>query len=374
MIKYSIHLFLLLCITTVATYAQNNQSRTLNIGDSAPLLQIRQWVKGSPIQEFEKGKVYVIDFWATWCKPCIAGMPHLSALSDKYKGKVTIIEVDIRERNKDIGRIKNFVDSMGKRMNFHVALEDSNYMDVNWINSFGARGNGIPITFIVNADRKVAWIGYPLAIDSILPKILNNIWNINEASAKRNLERYLKEEDVQMGKKLNAVAGKADNSNKFGRPDSTLILIAEIVKKEPKLKYAPMVAYHTFFSLLVTNQQKAYEFGKKLIVTSSYVPPAYDDIIYSIQWLSDKINLSAEIYQLGAEAYQEQIDHYIYPEFVDGLPKEYHEMAAWYWLSDNKSKAIEAEQNAIKVMKSKEDFSSADLIAYEAKLQEYKKR
>lgn len=50
---------------------------TLKAGDPAPPLKIEKWLKSGPIERFEKGKVYVLEFWATWCPPCIASMPHL---------------------------------------------------------------------------------------------------------------------------------------------------------------------------------------------------------------------------------------------------------------------------------------------------------
>ena len=39
---------------------------SLDIGSKAPPLSAEQWLKGEPVQAFEPGKVYVVEFWATW--------------------------------------------------------------------------------------------------------------------------------------------------------------------------------------------------------------------------------------------------------------------------------------------------------------------
>ena len=118
-----------------------------------------------------------------------------------------------------------------------------------------------------------------------------------------------------------------------------------------------------------TNPHKAYEYGKVLLVTSTYEDPPYGVIIGVIESYSYKLYLPAEIYELAAEAYQGEID--LYTETTD-IPKNYHKMAEWYWRACNRSKAIEAEQKAIEALKGKEAFSQADLAVYESRLHQYK--
>src|SRR5438876_8031237 len=74
--------------------APETKGPTLNIGDRAPALKIDKWVKGEPVTEFQTGKVYVVEFWATWCGPCIKSMPHNTEVQKKFKDKgVTVIGV-----------------------------------------------------------------------------------------------------------------------------------------------------------------------------------------------------------------------------------------------------------------------------------------
>lgn len=155
------------------TYLQGQQLPVLTIGDSTPLLRVREWIKGTPVEKFEKGKVYVVEFWATWCRPCIAAMPHLSALAEKFRNKITILGIDIYEnKTPSLAKVKAFVESTGHRMDYHVAASDSNFMEVDWLVGTGEKDNGISRSFVVNAQGRLAWIGYPKDLEEVLPGIV----------------------------------------------------------------------------------------------------------------------------------------------------------------------------------------------------------
>ena len=201
--------------------------------------------------------------------------------------------------------------------------------------------------------------------------MVNNNWELKEAVATRNLDKYLEKLDDSLNYELMKYKGDAFKLDYIGKPDSALLMINEIIRNEPKLKYAPFIAFNTFSSLLKTNPRKAYEYGKEVLVTPTYEDPACDAIINPIEIYSDKLNLPAEIYQLGAEARQVAIDQYPYPELLN-MAKRYSNMAEWYGRANDKSKAVNAQQKAIEALKSKKNFSKTDLAAFEFRLQQYK--
>jgi thiol-disulfide isomerase/thioredoxin len=345
---------LLICTLVIATicYSQNKHVRFSKIGDPAPALRVKQWIKGKPITHFEKGKVYVIEFWATWCQPCMASMPHLSDLARKYKSKLNVIAIDVyEEKGTSLKQVKTVVEKMGANMDFDVVTEDSRFTVHDWLVNWDVKSDGIPETFIVDAQRKMAWIGEPWNADEVLNKVIANTWSIkdiNELLAQQKFKKYLANLDhnVSFYKSTIVTNGTTNTISSEGfSPDSVLIIIDELIKKEPRLKYAPNIAYHTFEALLKTMPHRAYEYGKEVIVTPTYTEPAYDAIIDNIRDYTGKINIPTEIYLLGIEAYQALIDHDIYPQLSD-MPKRYRIIAAWYRLANNETKALEAEQKA----------------------------
>ncbi|MBN2130013.1 MAG: TlpA family protein disulfide reductase, partial [Sedimentisphaerales bacterium] len=134
----------------------------LRVGMPAPALKVAKWFKGEPVEKLEPGKIYVVEFWATWCGPCKVTIPHLTELAHKHAEKVTFIGVSVWERPEEktdeaiFALVEPFVKDMGEKMDYHVAAEGVDQTMANtWMRA--ADRSGIPCAFIVGADGKIAW-------------------------------------------------------------------------------------------------------------------------------------------------------------------------------------------------------------------------
>src|SRR5579883_3528530 len=64
--------------------APGKREASLKVGDPAPALKATRWLQGTEVSAFAPRKLYVVEFWATWCGPCVVMMPHLSQLQSEY--------------------------------------------------------------------------------------------------------------------------------------------------------------------------------------------------------------------------------------------------------------------------------------------------
>jgi len=138
------------------------------LGKPAASLKGLQWIKGEPV-ELEKGSVYVVEFWATWCPPCRTSIPHLTELQHQFKDKgVTIIGIS----NETADKVKPFVDEKAETMDYTVAVDTDRQVSKGYMQAFGVRG--IPHAFIVGKDGNLLWHGHPMAgMDEVLEQVLS---------------------------------------------------------------------------------------------------------------------------------------------------------------------------------------------------------
>jgi thiol-disulfide isomerase/thioredoxin len=61
------------------------------LGQTAPKLELSNWVNGEVKADAMKGKIVVLDFWATWCGPCKAAVPHNNEIAKKYADKAVLV-------------------------------------------------------------------------------------------------------------------------------------------------------------------------------------------------------------------------------------------------------------------------------------------
>ncbi|MFO0091427.1 MAG: TlpA family protein disulfide reductase [Armatimonadota bacterium] len=172
--------------SALALMAALSSAQGLGPGEPAPPLRVAEFVKGKAVTDLSKG-VFVIEFWATWCSPCIQSMPHISSLAKKYEGKVTVIGVSVWEQGDDIaGLVKKFVEGQGDRMSYNVALDEGMTMAETWMKAADQRG--IPATFILN-DGVVQWIGHPMSMDEPLEQIVRGTFDLATAQTAFAAER-----------------------------------------------------------------------------------------------------------------------------------------------------------------------------------------
>lgn len=160
---------------------QEEETTVLRIGDAAPKPALAEILKGkTDFDGFKKDTVTIMEFWATWCGPCKAGMPHLSELQKEYADAgVTIIGVS-REEPKVV---KDFLakEEWDQKTQYTIALDDDSKTNNAYMRA--ARQNGIPCAFVVDQKGRVAWIGHPMTMDEPLKQIVAGEWDIEKARA-----------------------------------------------------------------------------------------------------------------------------------------------------------------------------------------------
>jgi len=140
----------------------------LVVGDPAPALSTEHWVKGEAPAELQRGTVYVIEFWATWCKPCIASFPHLSELQERYADELVILSVS----DESLDTVTPFLakEKHASVTHYTMGTDPDRSMYSDWMEA--AQMRGIPTAFIVDREGIIQYIGHPMGMDAALRRVV----------------------------------------------------------------------------------------------------------------------------------------------------------------------------------------------------------
>jgi thiol-disulfide isomerase/thioredoxin/Tfp pilus assembly protein PilF len=291
----------------------------LTIGSKAPALDVEHWVsdgKGAfkPVKKFEDGKVYVVEFWATWCGPCVQSMPHLVEVQQKYaKQGVQIVSVsdeDLETVNEFLKRPYNAPEgkkdapaTYGDLTSAYCLTADPD-RSVHAAYMEAAGQNGIPTCFIVGKTGVVEWIGHPMEMDEPLSSVVGDKWDRDAF-----LAEFKKEQE------MNIMMSKLSRLMRAGKSEEALALVEEAKKNATDNPAAQMQLSQIAMQIRLTPaiaklQQGETDAGlEELAKVAETAPADMQEQIRGIQIRvmvsSDKADRAAEI--LTALAKKEKV-------------------------------------------------------------------
>lgn len=115
------------------------------VGSTGPDFYVEEWISEKAETD---GKYILIDFWATWCGPCIRGIPHMNELHAEFKDDVVVVGVS-RESRADVEAMTR------PKMDYYSAIDTTGRMG----RFFQIRS--IPHVVLMSPEGTVLWKGHP---------------------------------------------------------------------------------------------------------------------------------------------------------------------------------------------------------------------
>lgn len=142
-------------------------------GENAPSFSLKDLSGNTVSLESFKGKVVLLNFWATWCAPCVVEMPSLAHLHDKLKDRgFSVVSIAMQDNPESV---KEFVDK--SKFPFPVLLDESGEVGSLY------KTTGLPESFLLSKEGKILMFTDPRTDEPIAKIRGEREWDSPEAIA-----------------------------------------------------------------------------------------------------------------------------------------------------------------------------------------------
>ncbi len=227
--RFAVTLACSVVMTGLLTARPASAEVTLHIGDKAPALDIEHYIHKpkdglGKVTTFEKDKIYVVEFWATWCGPCIASMPHLAELQNKYRGEgvqiVSISDEDVETVDELMAKDYPEKDETFSELTsaYTITTDPDGSVSDDYMRAAGQ--NGIPCAFLVGKTGQIEWIGHPMEIDEPLAEVIAGTW-----------DREAYQEQMKQEQKLLAAMQKINQLARSGKYEDAIKVVDKTLEE-----------------------------------------------------------------------------------------------------------------------------------------------
>tara|TARA_B100001248_G_scaffold231861_1_gene192494 strand:+ start:697 stop:1185 length:489 start_codon:yes stop_codon:yes gene_type:complete len=155
--------FLFLFFAVTLSFSQNIDKNIILNPLMGKKIKLENYLSNGPV---------LINFWATWCAPCIKEMPYLDQFEKKYKDKgFSVLAVSV-DNQKSLSQVRSFIKT--KKFSFDIFL-DPNMQIFKKLN-----GNLMPTNVLIDKSGKVVWrhYGYLPGDEKKMEEQILNVLNI----------------------------------------------------------------------------------------------------------------------------------------------------------------------------------------------------
>ncbi len=135
------------------------------IGSKLWQLSFTDWLQNQPADTSFKGKYKVLEFWATWCKPCLEAVPHLNKMQKQFAdSNIVFLSVTHQTPEETAKTLEKY--------NFETIVVSDRSRRIHDMLRIAYKGTmGLPRTVILDANNNILWYGNPKALT---PKLIKS--------------------------------------------------------------------------------------------------------------------------------------------------------------------------------------------------------